>query len=421
VSGRFDGSSRFGKDNKWGFFPAASVGWIISDENFLSNVKWLSFMKLKASYGLTGNAEIGNYSWQTLWTGDGAYGGIPGQRPSQLGNPNLKWENTASFDIGAEVGIFENRVSLELDYYVRNTTDLLLQVEVPGTSGFTSQLQNLGKLKNKGFEFTINTQNIVSRDFRWTTNINFGLNRNEVTDLQGQELGVGNYNRAREGQPLGVFVAREFAGADPETGDAIWYKNTVSADGKVDRTPTNNYNEAAEVVIGNPNPDFIYGMRNTFTFRGFEFDIFLQGVQGNDVYDGGGQYMSASGSNGFDNQTTDQLAAWKQPGDKTMVPEARLFFANGTDPSSRYLYDASYLRVKQLTLTYNLPKSVISKIKIDRARVYVRGQNLFTITNYKGWDPEVNADYQATNINQGVDFYSAPQLRTIVFGLNIGL
>lgn len=421
LSGRFDASSRFGPNNRWGFFPAASLGWIVSDEKFLADSKTISFLKLKASYGLTGNAEIGNYPWQNLWSGTGAYATIPGQIPSQLYNPDLKWENTASFDFGAEIGILNNRVSFELDYYIRNTSNLLLNVEVPGSSGFTSQLKNLGKLNNRGFEFTINSDNIITKDFRWTTNINFGLNRNKITNLNGQELGVGNYNRAREGQPIGVFVAREFAGADPENGDALYIKNTVGADGKLDRSTTNDYNAAEEVVIGNPNPDFIYGMRNNFTYKGFELDVFLQGVQGNNVYDGGGQYMSASGSNGFDNQTTDQLAAWKKPGDITMVPEARLFWANGTDPSSRYIYSGSYLRVKQVTLAYNLPKAMMSKWKMDRIRIYARAQNLFTITNYKGWDPEVNSDYQATNINQNVDFYSIPQARTIIFGVNIGL
>lgn len=421
LSGRFDASSRFGPNSRWGFFPAASLGWIVSDEKFLSDSKWLSFLKLKASYGLTGNAEIGNYPWQGLWSGDGAYSGIPGQRPIQLANPDLKWETTASFDIGVEFGILNNRLSAEVDYYVRNTRDLLLAVEVPGTSGFASQIRNLGKLENKGIEFSINSENIVGRNFRWSTNINFGLNRNKITDLNGQELGVGNINRAREGQPIGVFVGREFAGADPANGDALYIKNTVGADGKIDRTPTNDYNEANEVVLGSPNPDFIYGMRNTFTYRGFDLDILLQGLQGNNVYDGGGQYMSASGSNGFDNQTRDQLAAWKNPGDITMVPQARMFYANGVDPSNRWLYDGSYLRVKQLTLGYNLPKSVLTKVRLERARFYLRGQNLFTITNYKGWDPEVNADYQASNINQGVDFYSVPQVRAIIFGINIGL
>ncbi|WP_046368651.1 SusC/RagA family TonB-linked outer membrane protein [Flavihumibacter petaseus] len=421
VSGRFDASSRFGPNNRWGFFPAASLGWIVSDENFLSESKVLSFLKLKASYGLTGNAEIGNYPWQKLWNGSGAYGSNPGQIPIQMANEDLKWETTASFDFGAEIGILNNRISFELDYYIRNTKDLLLNVELPGSSGYTSQLQNLGKLKNQGFEFTVNSDNIVTRDFRWSTNLNFSINRNKITDLKGQELGVGGYNRAREGEPIGVFVSREFAGADPANGDALYYKNTVLADGKRDRSTTNDYNEAEEVVIGSPNPDFIYGFRNNLTYRGIELDIFLQGVQGNQVYDGGGQYYSASFSNGYDNQTVDQLNAWKNPGDITMVPEARRGWANGTDPSSRYIMNGSYLRVKQLTLAYNLPQSIIKKAHLERVRVYARGQNLWTITDYKGWDPEVNADYQATNINQGVDFYSVPQAKVIVFGINIGL
>jgi TonB-dependent starch-binding outer membrane protein SusC len=421
LSGRYDGSSRFGKNNRYGFFPAASVGWILSEEKFLQNIKWLSFLKLKASYGLTGNGEIGNFASRGLWSGDAGFGGIPGTRPSQIPNPDLKWENTASFDLGFETGLFKNRLSLEVDVYKRNTKDLLLNVEVPGSSGFAAQLQNKGKLENKGIEFTLNSENIVTKNFRWSTSINFGLNKNKVTDLNGQEIG-GGQNRAKEGQPLGVFVAREFAGADPATGDALYIKNTLLADGKRDRTTTNDYNAAEEVVIGDPNPDFIYGLRNTFTYKGIDLDVFLQGVQGNNLYYGGGQYMSASGSNGYDNQTKDQLDSWKKPGDITNVPEARLFGANGVDPSSRYIADGSFLRVKAVTLGYNLPKTLINRLHLDRVRIYARAQNLFTFTNYKnGWDPEVNADYQAGNINQGVDFYSAPQLKTIVFGLNIGL
>lgn len=420
VSGRYDASSRFGRNSRWGFFPAVSAGWIISEEDFFMNVDQINFLKLKASYGLTGNAEIGNFASRGLWSGSGAYGGIPGQVPAQLANPDLKWESSIGFDAGVEVGFFNNRISLELDYYVRNTKDLLLNVNVPGTSGFTTQLDNVGKLNNRGVEVVLNTENISTNNFRWTSSLNFAANRNKITDLNGQVLGS-SYNRAMEGYAIGVFVAREFAGADPANGDALYYKNTLKADGSRDRSTTNDYNEAEEVVIGNPNPDFIYGLRNLFSYSGIEVDILLQGVQGNDVYDGGGQYMSASGSNGFDNQTLDQLKAWKQPGDITMVPEARLFWANGVDPSSRYLMDGSYLRVKSLSVAYTIPSAITGKWGMDRVRIYARGQNLFTITNYKGWDPEVNSDYQSSNINQGVDFYSAPQIKTIVFGVNLGL
>ena len=418
VSGRYDGSSRFGISNRYGFFPAVSAGWILSDEQFLKNVKWLSFLKLKASYGLTGNSEIGNYASRGLY-GPNAYGGLGGQSPIQLPNNNLKWESTASLDAGIEASTFNKRVTVEVDYYERKTKDLLLSVNVPSTTGFLSKLQNIGKLENKGIEFTINTENIVSKNLRWSTSVNFGANKNKITDLGGQQIGT--LNRAQEGQPLGVFFAKEFAGADPANGDALYYKNTIKSDGSKDRTTTKNVNEAEDVRIGNPNPDFIYGFRNTFTYKGFDVDVLLQGVHGNDLFNAGGQYMSASGSNGFDNQTTDQLAAWKKPGDITRVPEARLFFANGTDNSSRYISDGSYLRVKAITLGYNLSSKLLSVLHIDRARFYVRAQNLFTITNYKGWDPEVNSDATATNITLGNDFYSAPQIKTIVFGINIGL
>jgi TonB-dependent starch-binding outer membrane protein SusC len=420
LSGRYDGSSRFGSNSKYGFFPAASVGWILTEERFLQRAQWLSFLKLKASYGLTGNAEIPNFAARGLYSGDAGYGGTPGTRPSQLANPDLKWETTVGLDVGFEAAFLSNRIVLEADFYTRNTKDLLLNVEVPGTSGFATQFRNVGKLENKGFDFTLTTENLVKKSFKWTTSINFGLNRNKILDLDGQKLGTGQ-NRAWEGQPLGIFVAREFAGADPATGDAIFYRNTLKADGTRDRTTTNNYNDAEEVVIGNPNPDFIYGVRNNLNYKGIDLEIFIQGIQGNNIYYGGGQYMSASGSNGYDNQTRDQLNSWKKPGDITNVPEARLFFANGTDPSSRYIADGSFLRVKAVTLGYNLPSNLVRKLKIDRVRIYARGQNLFTFTKYQGWDPEVNADFQANNINQGVDFYSAPQIKAIVFGINIGL
>ncbi len=418
VSGRYDGSSRFGANNRYGFFPAASVGWILSEEKFLQNVNWLNFLKVKASYGLTGNSEIDNFAARGLWS-SASYAGVPGLHPSQLANPDLKWESTASFDAGVEASVLKNRVTVEVDYYTRKTRDLLLNVNVPGISGFSTQLRNVGKLTNKGVEFTLSTENIVTRNFRWSTSINFGANQNKITDLGGQE--IGSLNRAKEGQPLGVFYAREFAGADPANGDALYIKNTIGADGKVDRSTTNDYNAAIDVRIGKPTPDFIYGMRNYFSYKEIDFDVLLQGVKGNDIFNGGGQFMSSSGSNGFDNQTRDQLNSWKKAGDITMVPEARMFLANGTDNSSRYISIGSYLRVKAVTLGYNLPKTLLTKLHLEKLRLYIRAQNLFTITKYKGWDPEVNADYQASNINQGVDFYSAPQLKTIVFGLNIGL
>lgn len=419
LSGRYDASSRFGKNNRWGFFPAASAGWIISEERFLSNVKWLDFLKLKASWGLTGNAEIPNFAARGLFSGDASYNGSPGIRAFQIANPNLKWESTRSSDVGIDAIVLKNRITIEADYYTKKTNDLLLNVEVPGTSGFQTQFRNTGKLENKGIELTLNTNNIVGKKFRWSTSFNYAANKNKITDLGGKI--IGDINVAKEGEALGTFYTKEYAGVDPANGDAIYYKNTLGSDGKIDRSTTNDDSKASNVVLGNPNPKFIYGFRNTFSYSGLELDVFLQGVNGNKIYANGGQYMSASGSNGFDNQTRDQLAAWKKPGDITNVPEARTFYSNGVNSSSRYLYDGSYLRVKSITLSYSLPSTLLKRIKLEKAKFYVRGQNLFTITNYPLWDPEVNADYSATNIVQGRDFYSVPQAKTIVFGVNIGL
>lgn len=418
LSGRVDGSSRFGVENRYGFFPAVSAGWILSEEGFLSNVKWISLLKLKASYGLTGNDNIPDFASRALYT-SAAYGGQAGQVPGQLSNPNLKWETTAGADIGIEGAIFNNVLSFDIDYYQRNTKDLLLAVDVPSTTGYTSKYNNVGKLYNKGIEVTLNSTNINTKSLRWTTSLNVSYNKNKITYLAGQLLG-GDVNKAMEGQPLGVFYTREYAGVDPANGDALYYKNKL-VDGKLDRSTTNDYNQAGDAVVGSPLPKYIFGFDNAVTFKGFELDVLFQGVSGNKIYNGGGQYMSAEGSSGFDNQTTDQLGYWDKPGDKTNVPEPRLFYPNGTDPSSRYLSDGSYIRLKQVSLAYTIPKAVFGKLKVDRLRLYVRAQNLLTITKYKGWDPEVNADYQASNINLGQDFYSAPQFKTFVIGLNLGL
>ncbi|MBD1385157.1 TonB-dependent receptor [Mucilaginibacter rigui] len=420
VSARTDASSRFGANNRYGFFPAASAGWILSQEDFLKNSNILSNLKLKASYGLTGNAEIGNYSPLGLFSGDAGYNGAAGQRYFQIANPNLKWETTAQIDAGVEFGFFNNRFSGEFDYYRKNTRDLLLNVNIPGTLGIATQTQNLGKLYNQGVELTLSADVLVGK-FKWTTSINGAYNKNVVTDVKGQILGTNDLNRVIEGQPIGVFYGREYAGVDPNNGDALYYVNTKDANGNLNRGTTNDYNVAQNVVLGNPTPKFTGGFTNTFAFAGFDLSVTLQGAAGNKIFAGGGQYMSASSSNGFDNQTVDQMDYWDHPGQITNVPEPRLFYSNGTNASSRYLSSGSYIRCKTVMFGYNIPKNILSKIKLERARVFMNAYNLFLITKYKGWDPEVNADYQASNINLGVDFYSAPQPRTITFGVNVGL
>ena len=417
VSVRSDGSSRFGKESRYGFFPAASLGWIVSEEGFLNNIKAISFLKVRASYGRTGNAEIGNFPQLGLFQGDAGYNGAPGQRPSQLGNPDLSWETTDQFDAGIDFGLFKDRLTGEIDFYSKSTTGLLLNVNVPGSTGFATQFRNVGKLSNRGVEVVLNTD-VLKGAFRWRTSLNFAANKNEITDLQGQiiEAGLNNMSRAVEGQPLGTYFTAEYAGVDPANGDALWYKNATEGN----RETTNSHSQAQRVVVGSPLPDWIGGVTNTFSYKGLELSVLFSAVIGNELnFYGVGRFSSAN-ARFEDNQTVDQLNAWTPENPNTNIPEARLFFNNGAQPSSRFIQDGSFVRLRNATLSYNFPKSLTSKAKIQSLRVFVTGQNLLTWTNYIGWDPEVNADDIVTNIAQGYDFYTAPQPRTILAGFNIG-
>lgn len=420
LSGRIDGSSRFGANNRYGFFPAGSVGWILTNESFLDNSSTLSFLKLRASYGLVGNAEIGNFQHLGLYTA-GRYGGRSGLRPSQPANPDLGWETTAQFDIGMDFGLFNDRLTGEIDYYHKNTTDLLLFVPLAGTSGYPNITDNLGSLENQGIELALNYNILATSDLRWTASLNFARNVNKITSLGSQDIideaSSRWLNAVKVGEPIGVFIGPEYAGVDPDNGDALWYVN--DPDNPESLETTNNYNFANRVVLGNPNPDFIGGFTNNFSFKGFELNILFQGVYGNKIFNGAGGFMSAN-ARYEDNQTRDQLNRWQKPGDITDVPQARLYSNNGAQASSRYLSDGSYLRLKTLTLAYNLPSQLLGRYNIDRIRVFVTGQNLLTFTNYDGWDPEVNTDYRASNINLGNDFYAAPQARTITVGAKLG-
>lgn len=420
ASVRADASSRFGKDNRYGFFPAVSAGWILSEENFLKNIEVISFLKLRASWGKTGNAEIANFGHLGLFAGGAGYGTLPGQSPAQLANPDLSWETTQQIDFGLDFGLFKNRINGEIDYYEKNTTGLLLSVNVPGTSGFATQLKNVGSLSNKGFEFVLNTDNIVGQ-FKWKTSLNASTNINKIDNLQGQviEGGLSNMSRAVEGQPLGVFYTVEYAGVDPANGDALFYKNTPNADGSLSRETTKTYSQAQRVVIGSPLPKWIGGITNTFSYKGIELSVFFNGVFGNKLnFYGVGRFSSANGRY-EDNQTVNQLDAWTPQNTNTKVPQARLFFNNGAQASSRFIEDGSFVRLRNVTLAYNLPKSLVNKVKLSNVRLYITGQNLLTFTKYSGWDPEVNADDIVSNIALGYDFYTTPQAKTIMGGLNI--
>jgi TonB-dependent starch-binding outer membrane protein SusC len=425
ISGRVDGSSRFGKNNRYGVFPAASLGWVLTKEAFLADNSFLSFLKLRTSYGLTGNAGIGNFGHLGLY-GVANYNSLSGLTPSQIPNPNLGWESTKQVDLGLDYGFFKNRISGEIDVYNKKTNDLLLNVPVPATSGYSTQLKNIGSVQNKGFEFVLNTNNVTGT-FTWNTNLNFSYNKNEVTSLGGQTIidqGSARYmNVVMVGQPIGVFYGAAYAGVDPTNGDALWYINEKDSNGKIvnPKATTNSFTDANFVVLGSPTPNIIGAITNTLGFKGFELAFTFQGVTGNKIHLIGDQWMGANGV-WYDNQLTSQLNSWKKTGDVTDIPEARLGWDNGDQSrNSRYLSDGSYVKLRSFMISYEMPKKLISRSGLDRMRIYIQAQNLLTFTKYKGWDPEVSTDFLNDNITSGCDFYSAPQPRSIVFGINIGL
>ena len=414
---RYDGSSRFGDNNEFGWFPAASAGYLVSEEDFIKESNFLSLLKLRASWGITGNAGIGNFASLSLFGGS-PYNQRAGLAPTQLGNPALKWERTTQIDVGLDFGFFNNRITGELDYYVKKTEDLLLNEPIPGTGGFNTITRNIGELENRGLEFVLNTKNILTEDFDWRTNINLSFNDNEVTKLPGGDI-IAGQNIVREGETISSFFMVEYAGVDPANGDALFYTNTLNADGSRDRSTTNNFNEAERVILGAPFPDLIGGITNTFRYKDVDLSFTFQGEWGASLYNNAGRFQSSSG-NFFDNQSRDQLRRWQQPGDITDVPQARLGGSNGNQNSSRYLQESDFIRLRNVSLGYTLPRKFTENMFIDRLRIGFTGFNLLTFTDFDGYDPESTADFNGNNnIVNGITFYSAPPAKTYTFTLNI--
>jgi len=410
VSYRIDGSSRFGRDNRYGSFPAVSVGWVISEEHFLRNSEAVSFLKIRSSYGKTGNAEIGNYKSRSLYIAQ-AYADISGLVTDQIGVPTLSWEKTTQFDVGLDFGFLNNRISGEVDYFDKDTKDLLMDLPLPSINGYKMITENIGSMRNKGWEFTLHAT-ILKSPLLWSVSGNISTYRNRVTKLIApvppQSRTVG---RLAEGQPFGQFYGLKYAGVDPTNGDALYFKN--------DGSKTNDPSEADDMIIGNPNPDFYGGFSSHLGFKNFDLDIQCQFVKGVDIYNIAGIFQSVNGYY-YDNQTVDQMNYWRKPGDITDIPQPRLYRNNGRTKSSRWVQDGSYLRVKSVNFGYNLPRGLLNRVKVDNARIYIAALNLFTFTKYKGYDPEVNATYLDA-VTLGHDFYTPPQAKTISVGLNIGL
>ena len=430
ASIRRDGSSRFGANQRYGIFPSASVGWRVSEEPFLKNVAAISELKLKASFGLSGNNAFANYgSIGTLGIDNYVVGNglASGLATNVIGNPNLTWEKSRQTDIGMELGLFKNRVFLLADYYSRITSDLLLSVQVPSLTGFTSANQNIGRVENKGMEFGLTTRNTVGT-LAWTTDLNLSFNRNTVLALgpTGDAIrsgsGVGETNITVLGEPLGNFYGYQQIGVFRDQAELDAYPHFAdSRPGDVKFADVNNdgvINANDRTLIGNNQPDFIYGINNTLTYGGFDLSVSAQGVQGGQILNLSRRFIE--NLEGNQNQLATVLDRWQspeQPGNG-IVPRANTrSTGNNNAVSSRWVESASYFRIRNITLGYRLPRALSDRIKIQNARIYAGVQNLFTSTKYLGYNPEVSGYENA--LTGGVDYGSYPLARTYTIGLNL--
>jgi TonB-linked SusC/RagA family outer membrane protein len=408
LSIRHDGSSRFGANNRYGTFPSISAAWAMSEESALSGIGWMNELKLRGSWGITGNQAVSNYPFQGL-VGSANYGDQPGLRPSTLENPDLKWESTVQTNLGLDLLVLDGRLGMRGDVYHKDTRDLLLSRPITTTSGFSSVFDNVGNIENRGWELELSTVNVRSGptgDLGWTTSFNVAANRNEVTKLANDEpfnSGTRSVNRVEVGQPLGVFHMVRFLGVDPETGDAIYEDVAGEAD---DRQ-----------IVGSPHPDYTGGLTNRLSWNGFDLNVFLQFAQGHEIFNAM-RLFSDAGAYYYDNHFRDVLRRWRQPGDVTDQPRASYGGRSGARTiSSRFIEDGSYVRLQDVTIGYRLPASVSRVAALRDARIYVSGQNLHTWTDYSGYNPDVNSSGSGTSVALGTDFYAYPLARTITFGI----
>lgn len=437
---RADGSSKFGKDNRFGYFPSFAAAWNIGNESFMQSVKPISQLKLRAGYGQTGNQNIGAYAFADKLSVNGVYN-FGSQRgfesnlvnliyPYLLSNPSVKWEAVEQYNVGVDIGFLKNRIVANLDFYVKNTRDMLTKKPVPQTSGTSLEQAdwppvNIGKVLNRGFEFTINTKNFVG-EFKWETNLNMSFNHNEVVSIGGPEI-LNGVSLIREGQPINSFYGYKLGGIY-QTLDEVFtgpvmenraadkashnpYKNTSPGDmWFVDVDGNGEINDLDRTVIGNPSPDCIFGFNNTFSYKNFDLSIFFQGALGNQVWNG--VRASHESMNSTYNQLASTLERWTGEGTSSSMPRA--IYAdpnNNSRASTRWLENGSYAKLKNLTFGYTLPENWTDRAKVKALRLYVSFDNLCTITNYSGLDPEVGLS--------GLDYGVYPSARTYMFGVSV--
>ncbi|MDR1056014.1 MAG: TonB-dependent receptor [Prevotellaceae bacterium] len=428
VSFRTDGSSVFGPDKRWGYFPAASASWLISNENFIKdNVPWISYLKLRASYGVTGNSNIGAFGYVSNYAFTSNYLNIVGATPENLANLELGWETAHMTNLGIDFNVLNNRINLNLDLYNIENKDLLLWVPQSPTTGFDKRLLNAGSVRNQGIEIQIESNNLVG-EFKWSTNFNIAFNKNKVLDLpEGKPIyqpygSTPVQHEILQGRDIYTWYLPKWLGVDPDTGRPVWEKITRDDNGNItNREATFNYDEAAPQDVGKATAVFTGGITNTLSYKGISLSINCNFVLGNKVYNYDREVFDADGAYlGYNMiKLRDNWSRWEKPGDIASHPQMVMNGNNQSNKtSSRYLENGSFFRVKNITLSYDLPTKWINKLKLSRCKIFASGDNLFTFTKFSGMDPEVSlksGDWQLA----GLYSYSYPISRQFIFGVDI--
>lgn len=428
ATGRYDGSSKFGKNNRYAFFPSFAFAWKVSEENFLQDHKYISNLKLRTSIGQTGNQEIGNYAYSQNLGSNNVIFGDEFQSTlynSNFGNPDLKWETTTQIDFGLDISLLNHRVDMTMDYYHKTTDDLLLNAPIPSSSGLPFVLKNIGSVRNKGFELSINSYNISSEDFSWSTRLSFATNKNRVIKLGENDEDILTTSHAqgfmkilRVGEPVGSFwgLTRLGTWGTEEAAEAETFNRLpgdlkyadINNDGKIDANDNS--------IIGIDSPKWTMGISNTLTYRNFDLLFDIRIVEGINVMNAGTH--NREDRSGVANGSRTLLNAWTPENQNTMVGELRYMRTYyDSYPDTHWLQDGSFIRLQNLTVGYNFPKKILDKIGLDRLRLYASGQNLFLITKYNGYDPEISTF--DGDFGQGIDDFGEPRARTYTLGLNV--
>jgi TonB-linked SusC/RagA family outer membrane protein len=410
---RNDASSRFGENNRNATFWSVGGAWRVLEEGFMGGASFLDDLKLRASYGTSGNANIGNFASRGLYAFGAAYLGQPGSTPSQIDNPDLTWEVSTSLNVGLDVSVLKSRVNISAEYYNRISSDLLLNVPISSTSGFTTATRNIGEVKNTGVELVLNTVNFDG-EFQWITDFNVSWNQNEVLALNNDEDIInppGNFRKIyRVGESMGSWYIEEWAGVNPADGTPLWMQTDEDEN---PTTTTGSFSQAGRRIVGDAIPDLVGGMTNTLSYRGLSLSFFFNFVYGNKVFNSSRRFIESDGQRfGWNHLAEAGQDYWQNPGDIASRPQPLLGGNNSSNSAStRFLEDGSYLRLRNVTLGYSLPQAWMDKAKMQSLRIYVQGINLWTLTNYSGFDPEMD--------ETGSEFFRYPVGKTISLGLDL--